>query len=67
MGIKRRIRRLERSSASCPECRIKPQTIRVVYPEDNYPPECEFCLRCGRALEVVIKVEYEGEGVIPIG
>jgi hypothetical protein len=60
-----RLRRLE-ERAGCPECRHKPEGIRVVYDEGQPIPEPERCPRCHRPLEVVIKVVYddeEGEGV----
>jgi hypothetical protein len=67
MSIKDRIRRLE-DKGSCPECYLKPQVPRVVYPGEDAPSEAtENCPRCGRALGVVIQVvwaEPEGEGAL---
>jgi hypothetical protein len=66
--IKSRLRRLESDQRGCPECyQLRYHKARVVhfyYPgEGEEPPEEEACPRCGRSLGVVLKVEYEGEGV----
>ena len=63
MSIKDRISRLE-DRTGCSECYLKPETVHVYYPDEGDPtsePEC--CPKCGRTLGIVIRVEYEGEGV----
>jgi hypothetical protein len=75
MSIKDRIRRLEgRGGAEhCPECRLRPVSTYVVYPdeESHTPPEPEHCPKCGRLIErFCLKVVYEdleGEGILPNG
>jgi ribosomal protein S14 len=73
-GLNSRLRRVEASaseaSGRCPECYREPGFARgdVFYPEKGEPkPEPPACPGCGRPLGYVIKVVYEGEGVIPIG
>jgi len=64
VSIKARLRTLEgRDGPGCPECYRKPQKIYAYYPaEGEHAPEPERCTRCGRALGVVFRVVYEGEG-----
>jgi hypothetical protein len=65
MSIKCRLRALEgRDGPGCSECRLRPTSTHVVYPdEERHEPEPEHCPGCGHLIEaVVIKVEYEGEG-----
>jgi hypothetical protein len=77
-SIDSRLRRLEESGGSCPECALSAgarRPVAVVYPEeadkgfegDPY----EACTACGEPLYVVLRVVYddeeEGGGVIPIG
>jgi hypothetical protein len=64
MSIKSRIRRLEGrgDSERCSECRLRPVSTYVVYPdeEDHAPPEPEHCPKCGRHIErFILKVVYE--------
>ncbi len=62
MSIESRIRRLEGSPTSrCPECRDKPQKVRAFYSSEEKPAP-ERCPSCGRELEVILRVMYEGEG-----
>jgi hypothetical protein len=72
MSIKDRIGRLEHTSGgrgvACPECRLKPEVIHVVFPDEgDRDPPSEWCPRCHSPLGFVIRVVYEGEGVSPIG
>jgi hypothetical protein len=67
-GLDGRLRRLEESGGSCPECGLTPKEhgrMAVVYPGE---PEKGFrgdtserCARCGRSLYTVLRVVYEGE------
>jgi hypothetical protein len=56
--INSRLRRLE-GRVGCPECRHKPEGIRVAYDEGEPIPEAECCPKCHRPLEVVIRVVYD--------
>jgi len=67
-SIDSRLRRLEESGDSCPECGLSAtarRPIAVVYPDD---PDKSFdgdpyerCPECGRPLYTVLNVVYEGE------
>lgn len=62
MNLRDRIRRLERGACSC---RDEPLRPLVYYPEPSRlrgrdePPEAARCERCGRELEVLVRVVYE--------
>jgi hypothetical protein len=71
-SIDSRLRRLEESGDSCPECGLSAAACRpiaVVYPDDpdkgfEGDPH-EVCAACGESLYTVIRVVYEadrGEG-----
>lgn len=65
MSIKSRLRTLEgRDSPGCYQCRLRPTSTYVVYPDEEYhEPEPEHCPECDRLIEVVlIKVVCEEEG-----
>jgi hypothetical protein len=62
VSIRERLRHLE-DRGGCPECYLKPEAVHVYYPDEGDPvPEPECCPKCGRALGVVLRVQYEGEG-----
>ena len=64
-SINSRLRRLQSDQRGCPECYHKARVVHSYYPgEGEEPPEVQACPRCGRSLGVVLKVEYEGEGVL---
>jgi hypothetical protein len=49
----------------CPECYRKPQVVHAFYPDDGEESApSPVCPSCGRSLGVVIRVVYEGEGVL---
>ncbi len=63
MSIKDRLRRLETGNGSCSECGNAPPAIHAFYPDEEEPePDSFACPKCGRALGVVVRVVYEGEG-----
>jgi hypothetical protein len=71
-SIDSRLRRLEESGDSCPECGLSAaarRPIAVVYPDDSDKgfegDPYASCARCGNALYAVIRVVYDadrGEG-----
>src|SRR5215216_3395645 len=69
-SIDSRLRRLEESGGSCPECGLSAQErrpIAVVYPEDSDKgfagDHYEACGACGESLYTVLRVVYgEEEG-----
>jgi hypothetical protein len=64
VSIRERVRRLE-DRTGCPECHLKPEAVCVYYPDEgDLVPESESCPKCGRALGIVIRVEYGGGGLV---
>ena len=71
-SIENRLRRLEESGDSCPECGLSAaarRPIAVVYPEDSDKgfdgDPYEACGDCGEPLYTVLRVVYDadrGEG-----
>ena len=59
-SLKGRLQRLE-EPGRCPECRLSVDGT-IVCREGEEPREPKRCQACGRALESVIRVVYEGEG-----
>ena len=68
MSFEGRLRRLEESGDSCPECGLSAQerrTIAVVSPDDEADKgfegdPYEACAVCGEPLYTVIRVVYDG-------
>ena len=58
-SLKGRLRHLE-EPGRCRECRLSVEGTIVCY-EGEEPPEPKRCPSCGRPLEHVIRVVYEGE------
>ena len=60
-SIDSRLRRLEESGDSCPECGPKPEQMLAYYPERGESvPEVPTCPNCGRPLAVVLRVVRDG-------
>jgi hypothetical protein len=62
VSIKARLRTLEgRDGPGCYQCRLRPTSTYVVYPDEEYhEPPPQHCPECGCLIEVVIlKVVYE--------
>jgi len=73
-SIENRLRRLEESGDSCPECGLSAaarRPIAVVYPDDfdkgfEGDPYAS-CARCGHALYTVLHVVYDPPSASPAG
>ena len=67
-SIENRLKRLEESGDSCPECGLAPDArrpIAVVYPDDSDKgfegDPYEACTACGEPLYTVIRVVYDDD------
>jgi len=62
-SIDSRLRRLEESGDSCPECAARPLQTYPYYPDDSESaPTVPVCPSCGRELGILLRVVYEGGG-----
>jgi hypothetical protein len=61
MSIRNRLKRLEETPRSCPECQNIPRpSIRAYFPDKGEkPPEAERCPGCGRELLIALRVVEE--------